>query len=143
MTGGRRDTTMRVLAWTVLAASLAACLPIAAMTRDDVTVAGVTIVTVDDHDDLVEGELAIEAWLDEGKRVALTGPASMLGVLKPDRVYAWPATDTVVLDPAVGLGIFGFNAIDSAHRVQVLKNWAWAERAEDGEIPGRDIRSAE
>src|ERR1700750_2585873 len=140
MTGGRRDTTMRVLALTVLAASLAACLPIAAMTRDDVTVAGVTIVTVDDHDDLVEVELAIEAWLDEGRRVALTGPASMLGVLKPDRVYAWPSTNTVVLDPGAGLGIFGFDASDAANRLQVLKGWAWAERDDVDEPSGRGIR---
>lgn len=111
-----------------------------AMVEDHASVAGVSILTVDDNDDLVEVELKIEGWLDEGRRIALTGTSSMLGVLKPDRVYAWPTTNTIVLDPGAGLGIFGFNALDAARRLQVLKSWPWAAH-EDVGSPGRPARS--
>jgi len=119
------------------------CQPAMAMVEDETTVAGVSILAVDSNDDLVEVELKIEAWLDEGKRVALTGTSSMLAVLRPDRVYAWPGTNTVVLDPGAGLGIFGFNATDAAHRLQVLGGWTWADRAEVHDAQRRDVRAAE
>jgi hypothetical protein len=136
---------MRVYARTALAvlAAASACPSATAMVQDDASVAGLTILTVNDNDDLVEVELKIEAWLDEGKRVALTGSSSMLGVLKPDRVYAWPATNTIVLDPGAGLGIFGFDATDAAHRVQVLNGWTWADREDVDESAVRGIRSVE
>jgi len=116
------------------------CQSAMAMVEDTTSVDGVSILTVDDNDDLVEVELKIEGWLDEGKRVALTGTSSMLGVLKPDRVYAWPSTDTIVLDPGAGLGIFGFDAPDAAGRLQVLKDWPWADREDIG-ASGREVRS--
>jgi len=119
---------MRALAWTALAVAAAACQPAVAMTRDETTVAGVTVFTVGEHDDLVEAELEIEAALDDGKRVALTGSPTLLGVLKPEDVYAWPSTNTVVLDPAAGMGVYGFDANDAAHRVAVLKKWVWVDR---------------
>src|SRR6201991_73667 len=125
ITGGRRDTNMRVPGWTALAVAVAACQSAAAMSRDETTVAGVTVFTVGEHDDMVEAELEIEAALDDGKRVALTGSPSLLAVLKPDDVYAWPATNTVVLDPAAGIGIFGFDATDSVHRAALLEAWRW------------------
>lgn len=134
---------MRVPGWTALAVAVAACQSAAAMSRDETTVAGVTVFTVGEHDDMVEAELEIEAALDDGKRVALTGSPSLLAVLKPDDVYAWPATNTVVLDPAAGIGIFGFNATDSVHRAALLKAWRWAERAEVSAEPLRPIRGAE
>ena len=130
---------------TLVLSTAACCEPAVAMVQDDTSIAGLVVLTVDDNDDLVEIELKVEAWLDEGRRVALTGPPSMLGVLKPDRVYAWPATNTVVLDPAAGLGIFGFDASDAAHRLRVLKGWTWAENdgvVEVDEAPGRGIRAA-
>ncbi|MGY3229650.1 hypothetical protein ACVWWJ_001134 [Luteibacter sp. HA06] len=117
------------------------CQPAAAMTRDVTSVAGVTILNVSNDDDLVEVELKIEESLDEGQRVALTGPLSMLGVLKPDDVYAWPATNTIVLDPGAGLGIFGFNATDLANRHAVLSRWNWSDRAEV-DTGLRPVRSA-
>ncbi len=43
-----------------------ACQPVLAMTEDGTSVADLMILTVDDEDDLVEAELKIEAWLDEG-----------------------------------------------------------------------------
>jgi hypothetical protein len=112
------------------------------MVEDSTSVNDLSILTVSAEDDLVEVELKIEAWLDEGRRVALTGASSMLGMLKPDRVYAWPAANTIVLDPAAGLGIFGFDATDTVHRLQVLKGWAWADREEIGSS-GREVRSVE
>src|ERR1700754_3407639 len=130
---------------TLVLSTAACCEPAVAMVQDNASIAGLVLLTVDDNDDLVEIELKVEAWLDEGRRVALTGPPSMLGVLKPDRVYAWPATNTVVLDPAAGLGIFGFDASDAAHRLRVLKGWTWAESegvVEVDEAPGRGIRAA-
>jgi len=130
---------------TAVLSTVACCQPAVAMVKDDTSIVGLTILTVDNNDDLVEIELKVEAWLDEGRRVALTGPASMLGVLKPDRVYAWPSTNTIVLDPGAGLGIFGFDASDAAHRLQVLKGWTWAERDDvvDVDAPsGRGVRAA-
>jgi hypothetical protein len=134
---------MRALAWTALALAVAACQAAAAVTRDETTVAGVTLFIVGEHEDLVGAGLEIEAALDDGKRVALTGSSARLGVLKPDDVYAWPTTNTVVLDPAAGMGIFGFNATDAVQRAALLKAWVWAERADVTEEPPRPIRGAE
>lgn len=135
---------MRACARTALAvlSAVAACESAVAMTRDDTTVAGVTILTVADDDNRVEAELKIAAWLDEGRRIALTGSSSLLRLLRPEGVYAWPATDTIVLDPSSGLGIFGFDATDDAHRLTVLRAWPWAERAA-ADNTTRPVRSAE
>jgi hypothetical protein len=119
------------------------CQSVAAMIEDEVSVAGLSLLTVEHNDDLVEIELKIETWLNEGRRIALTGPSSLVGILKPDRVYAWPATNTVVLDPGAGLGIFGFDATDAAHRLQLLKVWPWEDRPEVDESQGRATRSAD
>jgi hypothetical protein len=118
------------------------CQSAMAMVEDDTSVAGVSILTVDDNDDLVEVELKIEGWLDAGRRVALTGTSSMLDVLKPDRVYAWPTTNTIVLDPGAGLGIFGFDAADTSQRAQMLRAWPWVEQ-EDVGLRGREVRSVD
>jgi hypothetical protein len=136
---------MGVCARTVLAvlAMAGSCQSAVAMVQDDTRVAGVTIFTVDDNDDLVEVELKIEEYLDQGKHLALTGSLSMLSVLKPDRVSAWPTTNTIVLDPGAGLGIFGFDAVDAAQREQVLNRWTWVDREEVAESPFRPIRSVE
>src|SRR6187402_3246763 len=127
---------------TLVLSTAACCEPAVAMVQDDTSIAGLVVLTVDDNDDLVEVELKIEAWLDQGRRVALTGAPSMLGVLKPDRVYAWPSTNTVVLDPGAGLGIFGFDAADAAQRLQTLKDWVWVSR-EHIESRAREVRSVE
>src|ERR1700754_3029284 len=135
---------MKDLARTVLATLVAAaiCDPVAAMTQDDVSVAGVTLLTVDDNDDLVEVELKIESWLDEGRRLALTGSSSLLAVLKPHDVYAWPTTNTIVLDPGAGVGIFGFDATDAAQRLAILGGWTWSDRGEVDDAAPRTVRSA-
>jgi hypothetical protein len=114
----------------------------AAVTRDETSVAGLTILTVADDDNRVEVESKIEAWLDDGKRIALTGSASLLRLLRPNGVYAWPTSNTIVLDPGSGLGIFGFDATDATQRLAVLRAWTWAERAEVSDVT-RPIRSAE
>lgn len=112
-----------------------------AMTQDDASVTGVRILTVGAEDDLVEAELKVEAWLDEGRRIALTGSPSLLAVLKPEAVYAWPSTNTIVLDPGSGLGIFGFDATDATQRTAVLSRWTWAERGEVDDSAERPIRA--
>jgi hypothetical protein len=134
---------MRACARTALAvlAAAGAC-ESAAMTRDDTSVAGVTILTVADDDNRVEIESKIEAWLDDGKRVVLTGSPSLLRLLRPNGVYAWPGSNTIVLDPGSGLGIFGFDAIDAAQRLAVLRGWTWAEQAEVSEAT-RPVRSVD
>jgi hypothetical protein len=136
---------MRAYARPTLALLIAAafCQPAPAMTQDDTSVVGVTILTVDDNDDLVEVELKIEAWLDEGRRLALTGASSVLGVLKPDDVYAWPTTNTIVLDPGAGMGVFGFDATDASHRLAVLNGWTWSDRGEVDDAAPRTVRSTE
>lgn len=134
---------MRTHACTALAVliAVAMCPTAAAITVDSASVAGVTIVTVGGDDNLVDVESKISQWLDQGKRLAVTGPWYFLRLLRPGGVHAWPATNTIVLDPAEGLGIFGFDATDAAHRVAVLTGWAWAERGEIDEAP-RPVRSA-
>jgi hypothetical protein len=136
---------MRVYARTALAVLAAAgvCPSAGAMTLDDTTIAGLTILTVDDQDNRVEVESKIGAWLDEGKRVAVTGSASLLGILRPAGVYAWPTSNTIVLDPGSGLGIFGFDATDAAHRLAVLRGWAWAEGGAVDGSASRSIRSVD
>ena len=49
---------MRVPGWTALAVAVAACQSAAAMSRDETTVAGVTVFTVGEHDDMVEAGTA-------------------------------------------------------------------------------------
>lgn len=144
MSGRRRDTNLRAYAHRALAGLVyvAACPAASAITLDSTTVTGVTIVTVSDEDNRVEVESKIVEWLGQGKRLAVTGPLSFLRLLKPQGVYAWPATNTIVLDPAEGLGIFGFDATDLAQRSSVLKGWTWAGSAETNEAP-RTARSVE
>lgn len=138
------DTIMRACTRIALAmlGIAAAWQPAFAMTQDDASIAGLTILAVEDHDDLVEIELKIEAWLDEGRRLALTGSRSLLAMLKPAGVYAWPSANTIVLDPGAGLGIFGFDATDAAHRLATLRGWTWVDREKVGASPGRAPRSA-
>lgn len=134
---------MRTHARAALAVLVAAaiCPPAEAITLDSASVAGATIVTVTDADNRVEVEAKISQWLGQGKRLALTGPRSFLRLLRPQGVYAWPATNTIVLDPVEGLGIFGFDATDAPHRTAVLTTWAWADRGEIDAAP-RPVRSA-
>jgi hypothetical protein len=136
---------MRVYARTALAvlAAAGACPSALAMIQDDTSVAGLTILTVDDHDNRVEVESKIGVWLHEGRRVALMGSSSLLSVLRPAGVYAWPTSNTVVLDPGSGLGIFGFEATDAAHRLAVLSGWSWAEGGEIDDAAPRVVRSVE
>jgi hypothetical protein len=119
------------------------CPASAALTRDDTSVSRLTILTLNGQDNRVEVETKIQAWLDEGRRLAVTGPSSILGVLRPAGVYAWPAGNTVVLDPGSGLGIFGFDAADEGHRLEVLRTWQWAERGEMDESTTRVVRSTD
>jgi hypothetical protein len=111
-----------------------------ALSHDNTSIAGVTILTLGEQDSRVEVESKIATWLGEGRRLAVTGPSSLLRILKPSGVYAWPASNTVVLDPGAGLGIFGFNATDDAHRLAVLRAWGWTEPGEVDPAP-RPVRS--
>lgn len=135
---------MRVYGSTAFAVVAAvACQPAAAMTHDETTVPGVTIFTVVDNDDLAEAGLRVGAALEDGKRIALTGSPSLLAALKPDDVYAWPTTNTVALDPAAGMGVFGFDATDAVQRAALLKSWPWSDRGQVDTSTPRPIRATE
>ncbi|MBB3225742.1 hypothetical protein FHW69_000332 [Luteibacter sp. Sphag1AF] len=137
---------MRVVACAVMAVSIAAVLgqPARAMQRDDTRVPGVTLVTLEEGDAPVEIQGHITQWLDAGMRIALTGPSAIVAEAGPDDVYAWPSTNTIVLDPGAGLGVFGFEASDDAHRLAVLRAWKWAHEGADASAPVRpQARAAE
>lgn len=114
------------------------CQPAPGVIRDDVKVEGVRLLTLDPGDDTAVVRHQLQDWLDSGVRIALSGPLSMLDEIKPDDVHAWPSTNTIVLDPGAGLGIFGFDAADSAHRLGILRGWSWTD---DGESSVRPRRS--
>jgi len=133
------DLTHRALAVLVVVAISPTA---GAITLDNASVTGVTIVTVTKDDNRLELESKIVEWLGQGKRLAVTGPRNLLRMLKPDGIYSWPTTNTVVLDPSEGLGVFGFDANDASSRSTVLRSWPWAERAAFDETP-RPARSAD
>ena len=133
------DLTHRALAVLVVVAISPTA---GAITLDNASVTGVTIVTVTKDDNRLELESKIVEWLGQGKRLAVTGPRNLLRMLKPDGIYSWPTTNTVVLDPSEGLGVFGFDANDASSRSTVLRSWPWAERAAFDETP-RPVRSSE
>ncbi|MGF6710042.1 hypothetical protein QFZ41_001006 [Luteibacter sp. W1I16] len=107
--------------------AVGACPMASAMTRDRTSVDGVLLLTLGDEEDVAEVRRLLGEWLDDGTRIALTGPAPVLEHVRPDSVYAWPSSNTIVLDPGAGLGIFGVDAHDTDHRLAILMNWTWVE----------------
>lgn len=108
-------------------AMLGTCEPASGMTRDDTSIDGLTILALGADDDTASVRRQLEAWLDSGIRVALSGPSNVLDDVRLEGIHAWPSTNTIVLDPGAGLGIFGFDATDIADRTAVLRGWSWAE----------------
>lgn len=105
-------------------------LPASGMTRDEASVGELTILTLGPDEDIADVRQQLEDWLDSGVRVALTGPSSILDEVRPEGIHAWPSTNTIVLDPGAGLGIFGFDAADAAQRIAILREWPWADDPE-------------
>lgn len=120
---------MRAFARSAMAAlaAIGASQAASAVTRDDASVDGLAILTLGDEEDIAEVRRYLVEWLDDGTRVALTGPGPMLEQVRPDGVYAWPSANTIVLDPGSGLGVFGFDASDAAQRLAVLRGWSWSD----------------
>ncbi|UPG89058.1 hypothetical protein L2Y96_16880 [Luteibacter aegosomaticola] len=85
----------------------------------------VVVITVD-HTDAVEAVVDyIEALVDSGSRVALTGDPRVIARMRPPFARAWPATNTVVLDASATLGISGIDARDETERDALLQRWPW------------------
>ncbi|MGA7439579.1 MAG: hypothetical protein WBW32_15780, partial [Luteibacter sp.] len=84
------------------------------------------VITVADDDDPALVGRDVLGWLDEGRPVALAGRPGQLARVRLDGVQAWPSTNTIVLDPAAGLAISGFDADDEAARRTLLAAWPWA-----------------
>ncbi|MDF4025080.1 hypothetical protein P3W24_08905 [Luteibacter sp. PPL201] len=98
-----------------------------AASLDDTRIPSVVVISVDDTDEPAGFSRLIDGLLAEGRRVALSGTLASLKRLRPSFAYVWPSTNTVVLDPAAGLGIFGFDAADDASRDRVLSLWPWED----------------
>ncbi|HXO99783.1 MAG TPA: hypothetical protein VN813_04740 [Luteibacter sp.] len=124
----RAGVTMLALAGAAPAAT--------ATTRDETSVDGLTILTLEAGDDAADIRRQIDHLLDAGTRIAVTGPVSIREESRPEGVHAWPSTNTIVLDPAAGLGIFGFDAADTEQRIDLLRQWPWAD-----ESPGPSSRA--
>jgi len=100
-------------------------LPGFALSVDEVSVPSVTILTVEatDTPDVVRGLL--DRLVGEGGRIALAGSPDVLARMRPSFVRVWPETNTILLDAATGLGIFGLNSEDDAARKAALSRWPW------------------
>lgn len=109
---------LMALGWAPASASFAA-------TIDETRLASVVILHVDDTDEPAGFSRLLDGFLSEGRRTVVTGDANVLQRLRPSYAYVWPSTNTVVLDPASGLGIFGFDATDDESRGRVLSLWPW------------------
>lgn len=111
--------------WTALCA-----LPMgnaSAWSVDELTMPAIAVVSVVDGDSPVDVRNQLRLLIDEGQKAVLAGPSDVLAQMKPDGVHAWPATNTIVLDPGATLGIFGFNAGDDEERRSTLRQWPWGE----------------
>lgn len=92
---------------------------------DEASFSGVTLLRVDASDDPMAVGRRLAELVDDGRRTVLTGRPEVVARMRPDVALAWPTTDTVVLDPAAGLGIFGFDAADDNARAATLSAWPW------------------
>ncbi|MGN6480523.1 hypothetical protein [Luteibacter sp.] len=99
------------------------------------------VITVGDDDDPEVIRRDVLGWLDEGRPVALAGRPVQLARVRLEGAQAWPATNTIVLDPSAGLGISGFDADDDASRRLLLAAWPWAMDVLPAS-PARDRREA-
>lgn len=95
-----------------------------AMSVDD-TVPSVTLLVVDDTDDLDVVRRQLGERLDAGRRLVVHGRHDLLARLRPDVANAWPVANTILLDPGAGLGIHGFDAtsIDAARSIAMQWHW--------------------
>lgn len=109
-----------------------------AMSVDDESVPGVTLVRVSEGDVAATVASELQALLDDGRRTALAGDSTTLAAMRPAFAHAWPEANTIVLDPASGLGVFGFDAIDEVDRHAKLAGWSWGEELRS---PSRTTRS--
>jgi hypothetical protein len=98
----------------------------AAMSVDDTTLPDVVLIRVEAHDAAAGVSAELQRLLDDGQRTVLVGEPETLAALRPSFAHAWPVADTIVLDPASGLGVFGFHAPDDASRLEQLAAWPWS-----------------
>ncbi|MEX1826268.1 hypothetical protein [Luteibacter sp. CQ10] len=114
----------------------------AATSIDETSIPSVTILHADDGDEPAAFSRLLDGLLVDGKRTVVAGDARLLQRLRPSYAYVWPSTDTIVLDPASGLGIFGFNARDDASRANVISLWPWEPDTLSADASARTRREA-
>lgn len=85
-----------------------------------------TLIAVGDRDNPDDVRQRVRERIDNGQRTVLVGAPDVLARMQPAFVHAWPHTNTVVLDPGVALGVFGFNAHSADHRREILARWPWS-----------------
>lgn len=100
-----------------------------ALSVDDTTVPSVTLIEVTAADDPAVVQQHLLGLMDAGRKTALGGPRDVVARMRPDFARAWPDTDTILLDPTVGLGIHGFDANDTETRLVILAGWRWNDGA--------------
>ena len=98
---------------------------VSAMSTDDTSLDDVVLVRVDAHDASARVISELQRLLDDGRRTVLIGEPGVVATMRPAFAHAWPVADTIVLDPASGLGVFGFSAGDDASRRERLVSWQW------------------
>lgn len=87
----------------------------------------VIVITVDAYDSPAMVKQRLGLMIDRGVRTVLTGPPDVLARMRPDAVNAWPAGNTIVLDPGATLGVSGFESRDDEERKQALRQWPWSD----------------
>lgn len=101
----------------------------AAFSVDATSTAAVTIVNVDETDDVAAVQQRLRDLLDQGRRTVIRGDRAVVARMRPDFVGAWPATNTILLDPAAGLGIHGVDTQDMQAAHSIASAWRWSDDA--------------
>ncbi|MET0254559.1 MAG: hypothetical protein ABW193_02120 [Luteibacter sp.] len=112
----------------------------AALQIDETDLSGVVLLRVEATDDPVTVGRRLADLVDNGRRTVITGSPEDVARMRPDFALVWPTTDTVVMDPAIGLGIYGFDAADDDVRKATLSDWPWNEDPL-GHAPSRAARA--
>jgi hypothetical protein len=119
---------------------LALCAPLQASAfADAVPPLPVTYIAVEAGDAASAIQETLGALADDGHRIVITGAPGDIARVRPSFANAWPFTNTVILDPVDGLGIFGFDAEDAEARQKAIDAWPWRNEPPAG--AGRSRRA--
>lgn len=116
------------------------CSTTGAMVRDNDSVPGLPIITIDTTDDADAIHGVAAPLIEAGTLFALIGDGNRIATALKDEIQAWPATGSWVVDPREGLGIHAIVAMEGQERIDAFAKW-FRDKGADEEPRLRSERS--